>query len=553
MKNNLVLLTKVLIKGGGKASGKKGNNAKRWLFIGLLALAFMPMIGQMGYFTSYLYDILVMAQMQGIILSLALTLSAFVIFFFGIFYVMNTFYFTNDIESLLPLPVRPFEILGAKFIVVTVYEYLTELIVVLPVVIVYGVKDGAGPLYYIYTAVIFLILPIIPLVLASLIIMPLMRFTNLAKNKDRFRYFGGIIALAIGLGINIFTQRSTGNLTNPDQIMDSVTQLNNSLDITTRFFPSSKFGALGLINSNVLSGFTNMLLFLAISAAAVILFLYLGEKLYFKGVMGVSEVSAKRKKIGKQELEKQAVKNPVIKTYFLKEIKLLVRTPIYFMNCVIMNFIWPVFIVVIFFAKQGNTAQMSELAKYLDDQRIMGIALAVGFGFILFLTSSNGITSTSISREGQNLYIAKYIPVSYKDQIFAKVLSGVFFSSIGMLMMVAVGFFLFKIPVYMLLLLVAVGIIAIILGSFFGIVLDLFNPKLNWENEQKAVKQNMNLIINMLICVVVTVICVAVVALLEMTLLQTLIGILVIFGIADFLLYVFLSTKGAELFSKLEN
>lgn len=553
MKNNLIILTKVLLKGGGKTSGKKGNSAKKWLLIGLIAVAFMPMIGQMGYLTSYLYDIFVKVQMQGMILSLALTLSAFVIFFFGIFYVMNTFYFTNDIESLLPLPVRPFEILGAKFIVVTVYEYLTELIVVLPIVLVYGVKDSAGPLYYIYTAVIFLILPVIPLVLASLIIMPIMRFTNLAKNKDRFRYIGGIIALSIGLGINVVTQRFTGNLAGSDQIIDSAKQLNNTLDVTTRFFPSSKFGALGLINSREFSGFTNMLLFLAISAAAVLLFLYIGELLYFKGVMGVSEVAAKRRSIGKEELEKQAVKSPVIKTYFLKEIKLLVRTPIYFLNCVIMNFIWPVFIVVIFFAKSGNTNQIGQLTEYLDDQHFMGIALAAGFGFVLFLTSSSGITSTSISREGQNLYIAKYIPVSYKEQIFAKVLSGVFFSSMGMLMMVIVGAVMFKIPAYMLVLLVIVGLIAIILSSFSGMVLDLFNPKLNWENEQKAVKQNINLIVNMLISVIVTVICIVAVVFLDLTLLQAVIAILLVFGVVDVLLYIFLSTKGVELFSKLEN
>jgi ABC-2 type transport system permease protein len=104
MKNNLFLLTRILLKGGFNFGKKKGKGIPQWIVVALLALAFTPMVGQVVYFSSAGYDMLSMVGIQGIILSLALALSAFVIFFFGIFYVLNTFYFTNDIESLLPLP-----------------------------------------------------------------------------------------------------------------------------------------------------------------------------------------------------------------------------------------------------------------------------------------------------------------------------------------------------------------------------------------------------------------------------------------------------------------
>ncbi len=553
MKNNLFILTKVLIKGGGNTRGTKKKSRSQWILLAIIVLAFAPMIGQLAYFTSSIYNVLSAVGIQGIILSMALTLSAFVIFFFGIFYVMNTFYFTNDIESLLPLPVRPFEILGAKFVVVTVYEYLTELIIILPVLIVYGIKDSAGLPYYIYAMVVMLVLPVIPLVIASLIIMPLMRFTGIVKNKDRFRLVGGIIALFIGLGVNIAVQRFTNRAFNPNEMLDSITQMNKSLDMTTRFFPSSKFAALGLVHNEGISGLANVLLFLAISAVAVILFLYLGELLYFKGVMGVSEVSSRRKRISGKELDKKAVKNPAIKTYLSKELKLLFRTPVYFMNCVLMNFLWPVFLLIPFFAQSSGSSQLSEIAGYLSNNSYSAFVLAAGFGLVLFVVSSSGITSTSISREGQNLYIAKYIPLSYRDQIMGKVLSGVFIGLIGMFMMIIAGGILFKIQAYMLALLIIVGLLAIFFGSFSGMILDLFNPKLNWDNEQKAVKQNMNMLINMLICIIFAGLNIFLVYIFNLTLFQTLAGLVLLYGLFDLLLYYIVSTVGVGLLAKIEN
>ncbi len=149
---------------------------------------------------------------EAVILGFGLSVVSVVIFFFGIFYAMGIFYFSMDVENLLPLPFKPWHIMGAKFAVVLIYEYLTELIFFVPTLIAYGIKSSGGILYYIYGVIIFLLLPIVPLVIASIINMIIMRFTNIAKNKDRFRLFGGIIAMGFGVGINIYIQKFTQNL-----------------------------------------------------------------------------------------------------------------------------------------------------------------------------------------------------------------------------------------------------------------------------------------------------------------------------------------------------
>ncbi len=79
----------------------------------------------------------------------------------------------------------------------------------------------------------------------------------------------------------------------------------------------------------------------------------------------------------------------------------------------------------IFFTKGWYRSQLKNITKFLQDGKGAGIALGVFFAFIVFASCSNAISTTAISREGKNLYILKYIPMKYKDQLMAKVLSAV--------------------------------------------------------------------------------------------------------------------------------
>ena len=51
---------------------------------------------------------------------------------------------------------------------------------------------------------IYLLFPIVPLVLASLLMTVIMRYTNIAKNKDRGNIFIGIVSILFIVGINVF-------------------------------------------------------------------------------------------------------------------------------------------------------------------------------------------------------------------------------------------------------------------------------------------------------------------------------------------------------------
>jgi len=553
--SKFIALTRVLLKSGtGPANTKKNKKGIKGILLGLiLVIAFTPMAIGFGKFISFAYDGLHAIGQEAVILGFGLSVVCVVIFFFGIFYAMGIFYFSMDVENLLPLPFKPWHIMGAKFTVVLIYEYLTEIIFFLPTILAYGIKSSGGILYYAYGIIIFLLLPIVPLVMASIINMVIMRFTNIAKNKDRFRLVGGLIAMSFGIGINIYSQRFAQNISQ-SQITKMFEQGNNSLvTLATKMFPSTNIAVNSLINSNNIKGIINLILFIAITLAALMIFIILGQALYFKGVMGVSETSSKRKILSNSELIKSTTQNSSLKVYTLKELKLLFRTPIYFINCVIMNFLWPVFLLIPVFAQKGGSSQLKTLAVFLQDSKSSGLVLGAFFAFMVFVSCSNAISTTAISREGKNLYISKYIPMKYKDQLMAKVLSAVVLGVAGMIMVIIIGLVLLKLSLGLAFLMLIVGLLGIILTSFIGIFIDLNFPKLQWDTEQKAVKQNFNVMISMIICAALGGITVFIAIKFMLTKWTVFALIVVIYTILDLLLYYLLGTKGVKMFKRIES
>jgi len=282
------------------------------------------------------------------------------------------------------------------------------------------------------------------------------------------------------------------------------------------------------------------------------LFLSFGEGIYYKGVVGISEASAKRRRFSETELERSGRQKPVLRAYIIKELKLLFRTPVYFMNCVLMNFIFPLFIILPLLVQPDEMKELQVLGTYIRDGNGSAIVLAAAFGISAFVTSTNGIAASAISREGTNIFVCKYLPVSYKTQITAKALSGMSMGVVGTLSMLLAAAVFMPIPAYLMLLITAVSIFGIAFSSFSGILIDLNFPKLIWDNEQKAVKQNFNVVLNMLVSAVVAGIPVFTIVALHFTLWMTLLTLVLVFGILDLLLYNILSTTGVKLFERIE-
>lgn len=476
--------------------GRK-RKTNRWISIGftlILVVALLPTVASFFMLTSDGIELLLPLNQEGVILGLLLNAVPLLIFFFALFLVPAIYYFSKDIETLLALPLRPYEILGSKLFVSLIYEYLTISFFFVPVIAAYMYIMQPAVGFYLFSILLFLTLPLVPLIFASVIMMVIMWLVPFAKNRDFFNMISGFLALGVGLWVNM----QVGGLESitEGQLVAFLVEGNNSLLQTFKFiFPNIPFALNALLQGSVVDA----LIYLAITSAIVLGFLSLGQLLYFRGIIGINETASSRKILSEANLTRSTRSSKAIVSYTIKELKLLFKTPIYLLNCVSINFLLPILFLPLFTMSSG-AEEMQDILAMIDFNSPTTITVAIGLGIAVGLTmgSINMISATAISREGQFFYFMKMIPMSYRDQLNAKAASGIILSLSGILFTIIFAGSYLKLPFYLIFILLFFAIIATLFINYISLLVDVLRPKLVWESEQAAVKQNMNFLFTMI-------------------------------------------------------
>lgn len=442
----------------------------------------LPFCGLVGS----LYNPFKLIGQEGMLLSMLLLSGGTVIFFFGIFTVMNIFYFSNDIEYMLPLPIKSNQLILGKFLSVMINMFIYSGILILPL-ITYGVYSGAGITYYIYMIICLAILPVFPMILSSIICIVLMRFTTLSKHKDAFKMFTGCLSLVLVVVMNLFFQSSSAE-SNPDAVAEMIARGNNSgMKMMTGLFITNKFSANALLNSSNMIGLTNILFVILFSICLFIIYYIVGGKLYLKGVIGISESFSKRENIfAKGNADKLIKASSPIRALVIKDIKIIFRTPQFFINCIAMLFYMPAIFGIMILSKGGA----ENIRKVLNGSNVWyGIALVIVFAGTVLCISAGGAGFSALSREGKDFIISKYIPIGYKEQLKAKIISSLCINWFSALIMI-IALLVVKVNLVITILGGIIAIATVILITLFGMYTDFKSPKLDWEDERSMFKNN---------------------------------------------------------------
>lgn len=478
-------LTKVLLK--LNYADFIADKKKRWAY--LFSFAAILFVGFLifGSMTHGMYEGLKqLGQGPGMIIAMGLAIASIWVFLMSITNILTVFYYSNDIEMLLPLPLKPAQIISAKFLTVLITQYVMSSFILLPIFITYGLKSGAFITYYIYIIFIYLLFPIVPLVLASLLMTIIMRYTNIAKNKDRGNIFIGIVSILFIVGINVFMQWRNKSAFSGDGAAEYLVNNQSSLLVQmTNYFPTTYFGAVALVENANWKGPLYVIIFAVISFVFFVLFYYIAERTYLKGVIGLSTSTAKKQVISAEGLQKSTVQSSHLKAYVKKEFKTLFRTPQFFLNCIVQTFVMPIMLFFILFVQDGN---LKFITEYINNPKTTGFAIGVGLCASLFLMGSNVIATTSFSRDGSSWFVNRYLPVKASDIFFAKAITAwlinvIILAVFGITMAVVAGIS----PVFMILwfLLSANGLLLI---NLIGTRWDAQTADIHWDTEQKLFK-----------------------------------------------------------------
>ncbi len=440
-----------------------------------------------------IYQLLEPMHQQYAILTLGFLTGQLFILLFGLFYVISAFYFSRDLELLIPLPVRPFQVMMSKFGVILVNEYLTVALLVLPVLVYFGILARAGVMYWAEAALVYLFLPVIPLALVSLLIIVLMRFVNLGKKKDALIVVGSIFLIVMGMSLQFWLNRSSGAAPDPQAMVKFFVSPDSLLNKVGARFPPSIWATKALAGGFSASGLAHLFLFAGTSLLLLVGMVAGAEALFYRGLVGLGE-SGRRRSISWADMSQRVSsgRHPV-RAVLAREWRLMNRTPIFLLNGVLTVVIIPVAILLM--ATAGSSqSDLSSLLKVLSSTQVLGVVLASA-GFMTICGSLNGTSSSTFSREGSQFWISKVIPASPREQVTAKFLHSYIIALLGIAAGSAVLLLQFHVRLALFAVALALALAAAFVLTAVGMAIDLARPLLDWTNPQKAIKQNLNVLL----------------------------------------------------------
>jgi ABC-2 type transport system permease protein len=467
----------------------------RWL----LPLLGLTLLGVLPAFYGYVlllrngYFLLKPIGQERVLLTLGLLSGQILILIFGVYFVISAFYFSRDLDILIPLPVKPSEVMGSKFTIILVNEYLTVAWIVLPVIFAFGVMDSSGIGYWANAGLVYLALPILPLAVVSMMVVVMMRFVNITRKKDTFILIGSILLLAVAFGFPILMRYAESTNVGTQDFVAFLSSPNSLLNIIGAWFPPNLWATRAIAGGFSGEGLINLSKFLGTSLLFLIAMIALAQKLFYAGAIGLGETNARRRLLTRDGMSRRLSSGRrAIAAIFIREWRIMNRTPVFFLNGVLVVLIIPVFYV--FMAESSPETYGALFRNFF----VSGDSLALILSLALFMTVCgciNGTASSTFSREGAQFWISKVIPVSPPEQVAAKFLHSYLIGNLGIATAAIVAGVVLQLKASILLAALGLALAANILLTAVGMIIDSSRPLLDWTNPQKAIKQNLNVLL----------------------------------------------------------
>lgn len=474
------LLFKVLFKNSMTLDLKTKKGRRGVVLMVVLALCFVPTLGMlyMSFLDAFRQGMLDTLMMEaGMLIPCALTSVM------ALMVVPTVFYFSRDTDLLLPLPVTADSIVLAKTGMILTSQVLVGTVMALPIFAAYWTVHP-DILKILGSLLVLVTLPLLPVFVLGLVMMVLMYVVPALRNKDRFNLVFGILTLIVAVGISTLSSSFGAN---PDMMAEL---MNNPEDLAliNYVFPQIAWAA----RSVTTLGISDLCLYLGVTLLGLALFMVTARKLFLPAVTNMGSTTRKARSRG---IEKE---HPAWLACLLVENRMLLRTPAWFMNCLL-----PSFLIVIIFSAVFLIQGVPALLADIDLPDLTPWMPAIGIMTGLFVGSMSMITSTTFSREGQNLWRMKVIPVSMRTQILSRGLLGFLWSSAACELFILVAAWLLKADLLDVLLMSAGSLVTNVFVNGLGLLTDGWHPHLIWDDDTGAVKNNFTAMIEMFVSWVV--------------------------------------------------
>lgn len=476
------LLKAVLSQDMNMFKYSSGKNASTFKKIILPMLLFIIVSTSIGCYAYFIADLLAPLHLTNIMLSIFLAVVTILTFIEGIYKSQGILFEAKDNDMLFSLPIKKGTILFVRIFKLILFEYIYNLMFVLPAFVVYAYFEHPSINFYLISFIITILIPIIPTIASCIIGYIVKMLSSKFRSKKVMQtLLSSIVFIGIffiSLNLNSFLQDLISNATN---INDALIKI---------YYPIGAY--ISLINKFDIVTFGKLLI---INFVPFMIFILIGQKYYFKIISNSKESSTSINKNNKNKYIK--VRKPI---YALaqKEIKRYLSSTVYMLNTSFGLLLILILTIVLCF--KGKEMVVSLLSNY-------GITDAISiemffYSLILFAGTLTSISSSSISLEGKTINITKALPINYKTILNSKILYCYIIELPFFLISEILFIIKFETTITYVIQILILTIVTIFLSAVIGLIINLKYPKLDASNDTEIVKQSMSSMISVFIGIV---------------------------------------------------
>ena len=403
------------------------------------------------------------------LLALVLLLTQLVSLVFATGNVINTLYLSRDNEMLMCLPATPNQLFISKILLIYVNEFVVNLMMSIPLFYVLGSFSFFGWNYYVSIIPLLFVMPIIPIVAAAFLSIPIMAVLKFLKKHTVLSIITTFSLIAAVLWVYVsFIGTIASNFDIANKQYETVREINAQIIAIGKQIPIYYSLAQAMTNVSLWYVFPIIIVSALALFALTILFT---RYFFFKTAMSSIENTVK-KNAKKGQLKKRSI----FASLFLKELHCVFRSPSdvfeYFLFTLLMPFI------VFSYDKLLMSITVNQAG-----QNMIGGAHVMVVAILAML--SNISSASAVSRDGGNFYTSKIVPVDYYTQMFAKFSFNAVFTLSALVVTAIISLFIY--PAWQIIL----GTIAISFAAVghiaYSIDTDIKNPTvLNMGDEKSA-------------------------------------------------------------------
>lgn len=399
--NNILTLLKLEFK--SKYSGFSVKSKKSWSKI-ILSLGFYALLLYLVYTGAILiFKMFDKAGMAYEALVILLTAVFLFLLITGISSTIKVLYYRGDNLILMRFPVSGSEVFISKTLFLLISHIIMTATIVVPFLIAYGTVINVKMSFYTTIPAVVLFLVLIPFFLSNIFAIPIMHLTNKIRNK-----FGLILIMLSILMTGMFViymllfnsvvhfMRDSNFSVFSDEFVGIVVKV-------TGFFIPTKFFADIMLHKELFYAYPSLIMLTAVSLCGTIIVI---KTMYSKTLLTNIEIEGSAFK-HKTKNKKTGIFRALLKKEFIQVFRSVNYSFQYFVLALSMP-------VMVYFC---NSIAMEIGRDEIGEQIFIGMTILV---MLIFATVITSFSATSVTREGNNFYHTKVMPVSIQKQLFAK-------------------------------------------------------------------------------------------------------------------------------------